>query len=485
MRMRVSNLLVMAAATAMAGPTMAHALHPFEVALDNGDYLGAAREIDKLPDDERTKDALDAYYGRFFAAAARGQAAEPYLVRAIAAARNREDKDELAFELARAREVDGFVAKAEADYRRLTAAGTDPAVRRNATLSLARLVLGSAPDEAVALLTPLADDAAVGPARWEAHLLLSRAYAIQGRPAESQAALAAAWQEAPHAQVPADAIAVTAMDMALDRAVANDRAGEIGLISTGRSNSYFAGVSQIPACNDSLRPADTVTVAIQADPRHRPIYSAVRASRAGIAQLFTVPLAVARQYIDGPATYVTLRCRSGPDANMRFAGGAMRDLPIRLAEKGYYPPLRPADPNDGDPLVQTKELLREVEARAGTDSPVLVPTLLQIAMLQGMQGRRGNVATFAEAKATADRAIDILTHADAPAEVLEQVRVQTTLLLAQNQNIADVAGPAAAQAMEADGLAARNHPAAGAGGVRRDGFGAIGAPRSGWRWRTD
>ena len=71
----------------------------------------------------------------------------------------------------------------------------------------------------MALLSPLIENAASGSSRWEAYLLLSRAYAIQGRLADSSTALAAAWKEAPLAPVPADAIAVTAMDVAVPVAI--------------------------------------------------------------------------------------------------------------------------------------------------------------------------------------------------------------------------------------------------------------------------
>ena len=446
---RALEVLAIVATMVTTSHTMARQPSAFDVALDSGDYVGAAKEIEKLPEQGRAKGALDAYYGRFFAALAQGQIAEPYLVRAIAAAGNRADKDALAFELARAREVDGFVAKAEADYQQLTTSNTDPTVRLNAAIALARLCLGSAPEKAEALLTPLITDNGTGSARWEAHLLLSRAYAIQGRAADSKAALAAAWQEAPLAPVPADAIALTAMDMALEHAAANDRSGEISLISLGGTGSWFAGVSQIPVCDSFLRPEDSVTVAIEADSKKRPIYSAVRASRPGIAQLFTVPLAVARQRIDGPAIYVTLRCRSGLDANVRFADAGPRNLWSWLGDIGYYPPLRPIDPSAGDPLTQLKAQLQDLEAKVGPESPVLAPTLLQISFLQAAQSRFGNAGNFADAKVGGDRALRILTKAGAPPEVLEYLRVRTTLAFAQNQNIADVTGPAALELMGA------------------------------------
>ena len=191
---------------------MARQPSDFDVALANGDYIGAAKQIEKISGQERSRQGanstLDAYYGRFFAAAGQGLVAEPYLIRAIAATKDASIRDMLALELARAREVDGYVEKAGADYRRLTAINTDPTVRRDATLALARLRLGAAPEEAVALLMPMIDSSSPASTRWEAHLLLSRAYAIQGRSADSGAALAAAWQEAPSAAVPAAAIAV-------------------------------------------------------------------------------------------------------------------------------------------------------------------------------------------------------------------------------------------------------------------------------------
>lgn len=459
MKKYASNLLAMAVVTMTAFQAAARQPSAFDIALNNGDTTGAIKEIEKISEQNPTKEVLDSYYGRIFAAASQGQIAEPYLIRAIANAQSRSDKDKLSFELARVHELDGSVIEAEADYRRLTAASTDPAVRQKATLSLARLRLGAAPGDAITLLMPLIDDSGPGSARWEAHLLLSRAYAIQGRATDSHAALAAAWQEAPSAPAPADAIAETAMDMALDRAAANDRRGEIELISMGGTTLPFAGTAQIPLCGGSLQPEDTVTVAIEVDAKQRRIYSAVRASRPGIAQLFTIPLAVTRQHIDGPAMYVTLRCRNALDVNVRFAGGAIRNLVSWLAEKGYHPPLRQIDPDDGDPLTQLKTQLQGLEAKVGTQSPVLTPTLLHMATLQAAPSRLGNAGNLAEAKATAERALRILTAANAPAEVLEQTRMQTTFMLAQNHNIPDVAGPATLEVMEAMAARADTTPA--------------------------
>lgn len=445
---------------AAVGQVAAGAPDPLNVALDNRDMNGAAKAIDKLAAQKRsrrrTDGALDSYYGRFWAAGAQGAVAEPYLLRAISAAGNRADRDELSFELARAREVDGFVGKAEADYRLLTDPDTVPLVRQNAILSLARLRLGVAPEESVSLLTQLTDRDIPTAARWEAQLLLSRAYAIQGKAAESRGALAIAWQEAPLAAVPVGAIAVTAMDMAIERAAGDDRRGEIGLISVGQSESRFGGVAQLPVCNSRLRPDDTVTIAIAGDAMQRPIYSVVRASRPGIAQLFTIPLAVARQQIGGSAIYVTLRCRSALDPNVRFAGAVVSNLPVWLAEQGYYPLLTPLDPGAGDPLTQLRAQVHEVEASAGINAPVLAPSLLQLSAFEAAQSRFGNAGALRleEAKKNAERAFDILVKARAPAEVIEQARVYMTLIFAQNQNVADVAGPAGLEVIDA--MASRN-----------------------------
>ena len=451
----VSQLTCIMVAAAVASGSLHAAVNQsptFDQALKNGDYVGAAKEIAKLvaqrPSGQAYGKWLDSYYGRFYAAAAQGAIAEPYLVRAIATSKNPEERDRLAFELARAREVDGYVSKAEVDYRRL-AAGAEPAVRRDASLSLARLQLGADPQAAVTMLLSLVSDATPAPDRWEAHLLLSRAYSILNRDAEARSALEAAWQEAPLAREPADAIIITASDQAIDRAASGDRAGELGLISVGGSRSKFAGTAQLPVCGVTLRPEDRVTVSILADEKQRPIYSVVRASRPGIAQLFTVPLAVSQQHIDGSAIYVTLRCRTALDGNVRFVGGAMRDLSTWLAEKSSYPPLEPLDATAGDPLTQLKARLQTLEAKAGKDELSLTPTLLQLALMQGAQSRFGNTAGFVEAKGYADRALTILEKAEAPEEVLQQVRLQSTIALAQNGNIGDVAGPAAIQAMDA------------------------------------
>ena len=369
-------------------------------------------------------------------------------MRAIAASSSSTERDKLAFELARAREVDGYVTKAEADYRQLAAEASEPSVRRDATLSLARLQLGVDPQGALGLLTSLITDSTPAPARWEVHLLLSRAYAMLNREAEASSALQTAWQEAPMAPEPADAIVITASDQAVDRAAAGDRAGEIGLISVGESDGRFAGTAQLPVCGEALQPEDSVTVAITADQKRRPIYSAVRASRPGIAQLFTVPLAAAQQRIEGSAIYVTLRCRTALDSKVRFVGGAMRDLSTWLAEKGSYPPLAPLDPNAGDPLTQLKTRLQVAQHRTGADELSLTPMLLQLALMQGAQSRFGNTAGLVDAKGYADRALSILSKAGAPEEILQQVRLQTTVVMAQNGNIADVAGPAAMMAIK-------------------------------------
>jgi tetratricopeptide (TPR) repeat protein len=131
MNKRALRLVAVVAAILPIGHTLAIEPDAFDVALDNGDYVGAAKEIEKISQEPRAKEELDAYYGRIFAASGQGQVAEPYLVRAIAAAKTGRDKDQLGFELARAREVDGFVAKAEADYRKLVRRRPGGAARRN------------------------------------------------------------------------------------------------------------------------------------------------------------------------------------------------------------------------------------------------------------------------------------------------------------------------------------------------------------------
>lgn len=429
---------------------------PFDTALENGDFVGAQKEIDRVADRIRprtgTHPLLDSYYGRYFAAVANGQVARPYLERAISGATDPATRDKLAFELARSQEVDGFVADAEKDYRGLLGT-TEPSVRRDAALALARLRLGAAPEEAIRLLSPLTDPEKPAGARWEAHLLLSRSYAIQGRSAEASAALSAAWQEAPSAPVPADAIALTAMDMAMDHVATNDRAAETGLVAISRTTSRFEGVSQLPVCGDTLRSDDSVIVAIAPDAKQRISYSAVRASRSGIAQLFTVALATTTQRVESPAIYVTLRCRASMDAGARIALGYIPSLPSWLAERGFYPPMRTPDISLGDPIGQLKTQLDAVRAKLGSDSPALVPLLLQLAAFQAAQGRLSNQAFLPEGKANLDRVFAILAKAGAPIEVTELLRVQTTVLFAQGQNLPDVAGPATMRVMEA--MAAR------------------------------
>ena len=66
-----------------------------------------------------------------------------------------------------------------------------------------------------------------------------------------------------------------------------DRAGEIGLTAVGESGSKFVGSAQLPICGGARRPEDSITVAITADDKQRSVYSAARASRPGIARLFT------------------------------------------------------------------------------------------------------------------------------------------------------------------------------------------------------
>lgn len=447
--MRASILLAIMASATLASQAVAREPSNFDIALNNRDYLEAAKEIENISSKGRLGANLDYYYGRFFAAVGQNSIAEPYLLRAIASAKDPEGKDILAFELARVREVDGAIDEALVGYRQLAASNSMAPVRRDAILSIARLRLSSAPEESISLLSALIAEGKgdAGLARWEALLLLSRAYAVSGRSADSRAALATAWQEAPRAPSAADAIAITAMDMGLDRMNAGDREGEIDLMATGKMDDSFAGTSQLPVCGASLRPDDSVTIAIQADSRQRPIYSAVRASRPGIAQLFTVPLAAVRQQLNGPALYVTVRCRATLDMNIGFPGGATRTLPSWLAEKGYYPPLRPFDPSNGNLVAELTGQLQRLESKWGKDSAVLTPTLLQISFMQGAQSRFSNTGNFAAAKGTAERALNILTRAGAPTEVLEQTRIQTTLAFAQNDNIADVAGPASLEVL--------------------------------------
>ena len=428
---------------------------PFGVALENGDTIGAARIIDRAADQQgraHRASQLDDYYGRFFAALGQGSVAEPYLRRAIAAIKDSELRDELAFELARAQEVHGNIDQGLGAYRRLTTSDTSVGVRLNAVLSVARLRLGASPLEAIALLLPQTESAFPAAVRWEAHLLLSRAYAILGRNADAKKMLDIAWVLAPAVPVPADAVAVTAMDMAIDKVMQGDRAGVIGLMAIDTNSNRFAGVSQIPVCDSSLTPDDFVTIAVAADHFQRPIYSAVRASRSGIAHLFTEPLALTSQRVFGSAFYVTLRCRTAPDSGRRFAIN-LQNLSSWLAENSFYPPLRPADPEAGDMVAQLRDQLNALETRVGVQSPVLAPVLLQLSYAQSMQGTLGNAERFANAKALADRAITILEKAAAPPEVIEPLRIQTTMVFAQNQNIAEVAGPTAFRLFDA--IAAR------------------------------
>lgn len=450
---RLISIVLVAAA--ISGQAWAAVDQPsaFDTALENADYAEAAKELDKLaaqgPFGRAANKQLDQYYGRFLAALGQGAAAEPYLVRAIASSGSRMERDRLSFELARSREVDGFVGRAEADYQRLAKDASEPTVRRDAILSLARLRLGANPQGAIDLLTPLSRTSAPAADRWEAHLLMSRAYAILNQQAEARVALQEAWKEAPMTSDSADAIVVTASDQAIDRAAVGDRKGAIGLIALGESADRFAGTAQLPVCGTAVRPEDSVVVAVTADRQRRPIYSAVRASRPGIAQMFTLPLAIARQRVSGSALYVTLRCRTALDPNVRILGGAMRDLSSWLAEKGSYPPSIQLDERGGDPLTQLKAQLEATEIRARDDQPSLVPTLVQLALIQGAQSRFGNPSGLIDAKAYADRAVGILMKAGAPEEVLQQVKLGLTVALAQNGNIADVAGPAAAATMSA------------------------------------
>jgi len=446
----ISSVLMVA--TLMIGPADARQPSAFEIALQDGDIKGAAEQIDHLNMAVgRRKDGrlLDAYYGRFFSALAKGWVAEPYLVRAIAVAKDASEHDALAFELARAREVDGFVDKAIADYQRLASQGRDPEIRDQATLSLARLGLSANLEETIARLSPLTSGSSPLSVRWEALVLLSRAHAMLGHAAESKMAIEAAWSIAPSTNRPASAIGITAMDMALDRTAPGDRRNGISLLSKGLGTIRFAGISQLPVCGEAVRPEDSVTLAITADEKRRPIYSVVRASRAAIAPFFTGPLAASVQRVDGDAIYVQLRCRSTPDTGQRFFGGATPDLGSWLAEKGFYPLLRPFNPMDGEPVAQIRSQLADQERLDGPQSPSLIPALMQLAVAQCAQSRFGNQAAFAEAKATVARALQILISAGAPLEIIEQLRVQTTLLLAQNGNISDVAGPAAIDSLSA------------------------------------
>jgi uncharacterized protein YfiM (DUF2279 family) len=451
MRIRgvLACMLAAFAASSNTGSLAAEDQNAFSIAIASGDSIGAAKEIERLADQQRGRKGvnttLDAYYGRFFASVGQGAIAEPYLGRAILASQDRAERDRLTLDLAQIREVRGFISKATADYRSLMAPDTNVAVRSQAALAMARLALSTSPSDAESILLPLVADPNPPAVRWEANLLVSRAFALEGRSTESSEALSKAWQLAVGAAMPANAIAVTAMDMALDRAASGDRKAGIGLISVGRSASTFAGLAQLPVCGTQVHPDDSVTVAITADAMRRTIYSAVRASRPGIAQLFTVPLASALQQLDGPAIYVALRCRSTPSAYKRSAGSELLSLPTWLAEKGFYPSLEPFDFDGSDPLTRLKQLTANLETKVGKDSPVLAPQLLQLSYLLAVQSRFGTAANFQEAKATAERAIEILVKARAPEEVLEQSRTASTVALAQNQNLADVTGPASIQ----------------------------------------
>jgi len=445
--------LVLAGLAAFAlsgGPLAAREQSAFEQSLEDGDFRGAALQIDRINEQRRpgrSDPRLDALYGRFLAAAAQGRTAEPYLLRAIAATKDPVERDALWFELARAREVDGYVGKAENDYRQLSSRDRDPDIAQQAILSLARLHLPSNPEEAAGLLAPLAAGGVTPSLRWEADLLLSRAHALAGRSEDSRKALDNAWVLAPATRFPAHSIALTAMDMAVDRAAGGDRRAAISLLSTGSGSIRFAGGGQLPICGATVRPEDSVTIAIASDEKRRPIFSLVRASRPGIAESFMRALAASPQRIDKDAIYATLRCRTAPDANMRFIGGAMTSLMDWMAGKGYYPLLAPINPGEGDMLAQLKDRVLRQERLDGVNSAALVPALIQLAVVQLAQGRFGAAASLIEAKASIERAQQRLMSAGAPIEVVEQIKIQTTLLFAQNDNVADVAGPAAGSAL--------------------------------------
>lgn len=442
------SAVIATAALALAGQAAARPQTAIDLAIDNRDFAGARKMIDQLPLRGGPKGMLDAYYGRLFAAFGQGGIAEPFLVRAIGAVTDLGYRDELKLALARAHEVDGFVERAESEYRAIAADAGDATIRRRAMLSFARLRLGESPDEAVAILQLLTGTDVDTAERWEAQLLLSRAHAIAGRAEQSKAALAAAWLLATAARQPANAIAITAMDMALDRQSTGDTRSAVGLMAIGRSETSFAGLSQLPVCGENVQPDDFVTVAIQADEHQLPIYSAVRASRPGIAQLFTVPMAVATQRIAGPGIYVTVRCRSAVDPELRIAGAATRDLPSWLAEQGHFFLLRAFDPGAGDPITQMKARVEESERRFGVNAPGLAPALLDLAAMQAAQGRAGFPAALTEGKATADRAQAILVKAGAPADIVEQMKVEFTLAFARTNATAEVAGPAAMQIVD-------------------------------------
>lgn len=437
---------------AVSGSALARETEAFDTALHNRDFAGAAREIERLAGPEgaarRGGPLLDAYYGRYFAALAQVDG-EPYLLRAMANARNSTDRDALALELAQLHEVGGLAAKAEADYRQLATSATGPGVRSAAILALTRRTLGDTPDEAVGLLMPLISASNPSSVRWEAQLLLSRAYAIQGKAPESRAALLEAWKAAPTTDRPAYAIAVTAMDMSLDRVTGNDRDIEIGLVSVGQSDSWFNGAAQLPVCNDIIRPEDSVTISVSGDHLQRPLYSLIRASRPEISRQFMEPLAAAYQGVEGSAFIVKLRCRSAPAATVRYAGTAVPTLAGWLGRRAYYPPLLKIDSADGDALTQLTNSVQLLQSRMAPDAPELTPLMLTQAWMQARQSNSGNPAKFAEARALAERAIASLSKAGAPPEIILQLKAQTAFVFEPSQNAADVTGPLAAQFLEA------------------------------------
>lgn len=435
-----------------SGHAFARETQAFDTAIRNRDFTAAAREVERLAGPEGAKrrggPLLDAYYGRYFAALAQGQIAEPYLVRAIANARDPADRDALALELARSREVEGFAAKAEADYRKLAASATDPGVRNASVLALARRTLGDAPDEAVTLLTPLLADANPASIRWEAQLLLSRAHAIQGNATEASSALAAAWKLAPLSDRPGYAIAVTAMDLSLDRLAANDREAGIGLTSLGLAGSSFKGAAQLPVCDAVVRPEDSVIIAISADRLQRPVYSVVRASRPGIAGRFMVPLALAPQTVEGTTFAVSLRCRGALAQDLRFAGATLPTLIEWLGQRAYHPPLLTLDATDDDVSSQFKTRVQQLQSRMAPEAPELAPIMLQLAWMEAQQSSVADPVKFAEARALAQRAVATLTKAGAPQELILASKAQNALVFEPAQTVADTTGPLAVELFE-------------------------------------
>lgn len=386
---------MMLAGTSAAQPAPQIAL--FETALENGEFLEAAKHFDSLAAARRPADGkprsdplLFGLYGRLVAQEAPSTALA-YLKRADAA--DVPDRLQQAARLAllRVQERIGDRAGVAETLAKLRSSPERLAGQEAIELVGARQLLIEQPASAVAASRNLAGRLPVR-SRWEADLIEAQAHALGGDGAAAKAAADRAWSGA--ADAPADQLAP--LRAGLQRAgLAAARGDQDGLLAM--LNAVGASVTgldksvgnALPVCGGALRPDDWVIFAIYTGTTPEQILMPVAASAphavlpfydalAGRSLLSTISAAPS-------GTIFTARCRSflnadwtpvrrGPEPNVEW-----------MAQRGLIIPAF----HDAS-LEGVNALSAEIDALAARypQSPLLIPLRIELAARLTMRSHK-------------------------------------------------------------------------------------------------